>query len=57
MGKSTSGDTQKRSAFWEHRAQGEPLSSGPWLSFMQQLHCSAMMGKELTDGCKEMFFL
>lgn len=57
MGKSTSGDAQKCSAFCEHRAQGEPLSSGRWLSFMQQLHCSAMMGKGLTGGCKEMFFL
>ena len=57
MGKSTSGDPHKCSAFREHRAQGQPISSGPWLSFMQQLHCSAVMEKGLTDGLKEVFSL
>lgn len=57
MGKSTSGDAQKCFAFREKRAQGEPLSSGPWLSFMQRLHRSAVMGKELADGREEIVFL
>lgn len=57
MGKFTSGVAQQCFAFRERRAQGEPLSSGPWLSFVQQLHCSAVMRKGLTDGRKEIFSL
>lgn len=56
MGKSTSGDPCKCSAFGDHRAQDEPISSGSWLSFMQQLHCS-VVGKGLTDGQRDVFSL